>query len=318
MPIYAGKHVALRSIILAASLFMLQGFTCAFAITPENGMYWSPSRPSNLYVIEYQKGVMALVIYSYDAQGRPEWFTASGPLQQFHGGSELPADQAIFDASLTRASGGPPLGTQGHAPNDPLPYPNFVPVGRVIMSFYAEAANDIHIRIGDVDIYDELQPFNFGYGSIGRDLYIPWETCWPDLTGEWVFVDRARPTQPAWRYRFSAPTVRAWDRFDQPVPTPVCRDSYQTQWIEYKDLNSNAVMRCVQAKDSTAASTILPAGALGCEVVDGGTVVMSSFVWSYRQQLKRFRAWPGPAANVTVDQILNDPNGPTITGYRVE
>ena len=111
MPIYAGKHVALRSIILAASLFMLQGFTCAFAITPENGMYWSPSRPSNLYVIEYQKGVMALVIYSYDAQGRPEWFTASGPLQQFHGGSELPADQAIFDAPLTRASGGPPLGT---------------------------------------------------------------------------------------------------------------------------------------------------------------------------------------------------------------
>ena len=69
----------LRSIALTLSLFMLQGTAGVFAITPENGLYWSPSRPSNLYVIEYQKDVMVLVIYSYDAQGRPECLPASMP-----------------------------------------------------------------------------------------------------------------------------------------------------------------------------------------------------------------------------------------------
>ncbi len=318
VPSAAPKSIALRRSILAAFLFLLQSFNFAMAITPENGMYWEPSRPANLYVIEYQKGTMVLVIYSYDAQGRPEWYSASGPLQQIPSGGEFPADHAQFDAPLARAVGGPPLGTQGHAPGDALAYPSFMPVGRVLITFYAEAANYISIRINDVELSGELQPFNFGFGDIGQDLYVPWQTCWPDLTGEWVFVDKAQPTKPAWRYRFAAPTVRAWDQFDQPIPTPVCRNNSQTHWIEYRDMNSNAVMRCVQHRSSTVASTILPAGAMGCEVVDGNTVVMSSFWSSYDRQLKRFRAWPGPASAVTYDQILSDPNGPTITGYRIE
>ena len=307
-------------LILSALLLMLQFVNTVHAATPENGLYWAPTRPANLYVIEHQKGRMALVIYSYDAQGRPEWYSASGPLLPLFVGSEEVADQALFDAPLTRAVGGPPLGTQGRMPDDAIAYPSFVPVGRVVMTFYAEAGNFISVRIGDTELVDELLPFNFNFGGFGRHYHVPWQICWPDWTGEWVFVDRAEPTKAALRYHFQAPSVRVWDQFNNPLPqNSSCGTPYQTHWIEYPDEYSDAVLRCVRRGNAAGIPSPLPEGAFGCEIVEGAEVALS-FFWSssHAEQLKRIRAWSGPAAEVTFEQVVNDPTGPTITGYRVE
>jgi hypothetical protein len=305
--------------VLAALFIPLQFATAAHAITPESGIYWAPSRPSNLYVIENQRGKIAFIAYTYDEQGRAEWFTSSGVLVPLPAGDEFPADRWQLDAPLSRAVGGPPLGTPGRMPGDPLPYPTIAPIGRVLLTFYAESQVDLEIRINDQTIVDTLEPFNFGYGSIGQSDQIPWEHCWKNYSGEWVFVDRTEPTRPAWRFRFAEPQARVWDDAGQPTSAPMkCGDTQQAHLITFDDLDSGAYLRCA-LQNSSARPSDYPAHAEGCELVsEDGTVLFSFFLFAYADQLKRIRAWHGASRDVPPGDIYDDPAGPPITGYRVE
>ena len=311
------RSTLLRTI---CGLLLLQFFAVAHAVTPESGIYWAPSRPANLYVIENQRGKIAFIAYTYDEQGRAEWFTSSGVLVPLPAGDEFPADRWQLDAPLSRAVGGPPIGTPGRMPGDALPYPTVAPIGRVLLTFYAESQVDLEIRLNGQTIVDGLEPFNFGYGSIGQSDYVPWDHCWKDYSGEWVFVDRTQPTRPAWRFRFAAPQVRAWDSAGQPTEGPVkCgEESRQSHIVTFDDLDSDSTLRCT-IQYTNVTPTGFPDGAEGCQLVlASGEVLFSFFLYAYEDQLKRIRAWLGAPRDIPLSEIFDDPAGPPITGYRVE
>ena len=310
------RSTLLRTI---CGLLLLQFFAVAHAVTPESGIYWAPSRPANLYVIENQRGKIAFIAYTYDEQGRAEWFTSSGTLVRVPPDVEHGPDGWRLDAPLSRATGGPPIGTPGRMPGDPLPYPTIAPIGRVLLTFYAESQVDLEIRINGQTIVDTLEPFNFGYGSIGQSDQIPWEHCWKNYSGEWVFVDRTEPTRPAWRFRFAEPQVRVWDDAGQPTNAAMkCGDTRQAHLVTYDDLDSDAHLRCSSQNVATRPPEV-PANAQGCELVSAdGTTLFSFFMYGYEDQLKRIRAWLGAPRLMPWTEDDNGTDTPPITGYRVE
>ena len=310
------RSTLLRTI---CGLLLLQFFAVAHAVTPESGIYWAPSRPANLYVIENQRGKIAFIAYTYDEQGRAEWFTSSGTLVRVPPDVEHGPDGWRLDAPLSRATGGPPIGTPGRMPGDPLPYPTITPIGRVLLTFYAESQVDLEIRINDQTIVDTLEPFNFGHGSIGQSDQIPWEHCWKNYSGEWVFVDRTEPTRPAWRFRFAEPQVRVWDDAGQPTNAAMkCGDTRQAHLVTYDDLDSDAHLRCSSQNVATRPPEV-PANAQGCELVSAdGTTLFSFFMYGYEDQLKRIRAWLGAPRLMPWTEDDNGTDTPPITGYRVE
>lgn len=294
--------------------------------TPESGLYWNPLRPAEFYAIEYQTNRMVFVAYIYDEQGKAEWFTASAPLLLMLDGDEMPADRSVLDAPLLRAVGGPPMGTEGHVQNTNLPYPTFSVAGRAIVQFFAENQVIMDLRFGDEQNFKQvtytLERFNFGHGTIGRNPELPGSSCWANWQGEWVFVDRERPEQSAWRFKFGVPTIRVWDDLGQPTnAAPVCGRSLQTQLIEYEDEMSDRKLRCVNRAsyrpDAQPISEI-PDDAFFCELVDGDNVLFTTVWLGYKKQLKRIRAWRGSAAELSQNQVFTDLDGPAITGYRVE
>ena len=325
---------ARRRSILAAFVFAIQ---CLFSMsamaqfrpdhihTPESGLYWNPLRPAELYAIEYQQNRMVLVAYIYDENGKAEWFTASAPLLLMLDGDEMPADRSVLDAPLLRAVGGPPMGTPGHVQNTNLPYPTFSVVGRAIIMFYAENEVQLILRFGDEEEYKQvtgsLERFNFGYGTIGRG-YSPGTSCWNNWQGEWVFVDRERPEQAAWRFKFGAPTIRAWNFNHEPITsTPTCSSNLETHLIEYDDEWSDRKLRCVLRygyNPSAPPISEIPENADGCELVDGDEVLFTTFWTGFQDQLKRIRAWRGSAQDTHYTDVFTDLDGPAITGYRVE
>lgn len=288
--------------------------------SPENGLYWNPHRPANFYAIDYQVGKMAFVVYSYNEQGAAEWFTASGPLVQVTGGDEFPAARARFSAPLARLAGGLPIGTTETVldTSRAYRYPTGTVVGQVQIEFIAEGVINAFIVFGDRMVSEPLEPFNFGYGTVGRNDFISWRPCWQNYSGEWVFVDRRNPTRPAWRFTFGQPEVSVWDENGQPTTlSPSCMIRKQSHLLIYRDLNSDAYLRCVY-RDAEVYPEEIPDDAEGCELVDGDQILFSSFVLESDRQLKRLLAWPGPAKDVSVEQIISDPTGPTIQGLRVQ
>lgn len=298
-------------------LMVILAGQAAIAATPENGLYWVPGRPAQAYVIEHQAGRVVFVMLSYDASGRAEWFTASGPLQSgmligTHG--HEPADASYVDAPLQRLAGGPPIGFPGRLPSEVVPYLLATPVGRVTLEFYGDGRTIVELRYNGEILFDSLERFNFGHGGFGRHEYVSHVACWPNLSGEWVFVDGANATRPAWRYRFASPTIRAWTQDLVPTTQLLCDISQQTQELVYEDENSDAILRCRRTQENSS-SVGIPPETFGCNLTVGDDVLFSFFA-NYLQ-LDRIRAWPGPSNGEATSNILVDPDGPPITGFRV-
>lgn len=50
------------------------------SVTPQIGTWWNPDESGSGYAIDYQHGVLVVTIYSYQTDGAPQWYLASGPL----------------------------------------------------------------------------------------------------------------------------------------------------------------------------------------------------------------------------------------------
>ncbi len=283
--------------------------------TPENGLYWAPGRPAQLYAIEHQEDRVVLVVMSYDDAGRAEWFTASGPLTAgmlIGTPGHDDADAAYLDAPLHRLSGGPPLDFRPQLPN-PVPYFSAAPVGRVTVEFYGSGSVQMFLRYNGQVVTSSLTRFNFGYGGFGQSEFLPHMTCWPDLSGEWVFVDRSELASPARRYKFSQPRLRAWNLQLLPTNDMRCGPGDQTHDVEYRDEMGGAMLRCRQTREDSGSIGIDPA-TYGCQLIEANEVVFS--FEGYYTQLDRIRAWRGTLPD-NADRVFNDPDGPPITGFRV-
>ena len=261
-PLFPRLLLGWRPLLILAALVsgMLGPGPASADATPENGLYWAPGRPAQLYAIEHQEDRVVLVVMSYDEAGRAEWFTASGPLTpgMLIGtpGHDV-ADAAYLNAPLYRLSGGPPLDFRQQLPSF-VPFFTATSIGTVTLEFYGHGKVWLDLRYNEQLVRSVLTRFNFGYGGFGRDEFLPHVACWPDLSGEWVFVDRSELARPARRYRFSPPQVRAWNQQLVPTNNMRCGFGDQTHDIEYRDQSGGATLRCRQTREDSGSIGIDP------------------------------------------------------------
>jgi hypothetical protein len=80
--------------------------------TPKAGLWWDPNQIGTGYTININHGVAVVAVYSYQVDGAPVWYLASGPMAN---------NGQTFSAPLTKYFGGPCIGCTD---NDHLPTPN--------------------------------------------------------------------------------------------------------------------------------------------------------------------------------------------------
>lgn len=71
-----------HSISTLCALALLAGASVAHAITPESGFWVNRNDGGTGYNIEINGNIMALAVYTYDADGKPLWYLSSNALQQ--------------------------------------------------------------------------------------------------------------------------------------------------------------------------------------------------------------------------------------------
>lgn len=48
--------------------------------TPQPGLWWNPDESGSGYALDFKHGTLVVTVYSYKANGDPQWYVASGPL----------------------------------------------------------------------------------------------------------------------------------------------------------------------------------------------------------------------------------------------
>ncbi len=49
-------------------------------IAPQVGLWWNPDESGTGYAIDFKNGTLVVTVYSYRADGQPQWYLAAGPL----------------------------------------------------------------------------------------------------------------------------------------------------------------------------------------------------------------------------------------------
>lgn len=65
---------------VAAYLGVVFGKAGADTITPVTGLWWNPAESGSGYALDVKHGVLVVTVYSYRADGEPQWYLAAGPL----------------------------------------------------------------------------------------------------------------------------------------------------------------------------------------------------------------------------------------------
>jgi hypothetical protein len=55
-------------------------FSTPAPTTPQVGLWWNPNESGTGYNIDYRNGTLVVTVFSYKANGDPQWYLASGPL----------------------------------------------------------------------------------------------------------------------------------------------------------------------------------------------------------------------------------------------
>lgn len=142
---------------------------------PEN----DPAVGSGLVMIT-QGDMSLLMVYSYNAQGQPEWQIATGQFDQ----------SGYLEVPLYRATGGVPIELNGHTSAQYMDSEHTLKV-------QLEGAELATFRINDSEpLY--LQNTYFGVGSHTTESFMPAGKAYQfaDITGRWVVYDRSvEPTR---------------------------------------------------------------------------------------------------------------------------
>ena len=83
-PLLAGAGTSTASLLCASAT----GTNFSFAnapptgntIAPQVGLWWNPAESGSGYAIDLEHGVVVVTIYSYNADGSPQWYLVAGPL----------------------------------------------------------------------------------------------------------------------------------------------------------------------------------------------------------------------------------------------
>lgn len=85
--------------LLYTFLLYFASFVPAWAIIPENGVWWAPSLDGSGFNLEVQDNILVFASYGYDENGNPAWYIAAGamtsdrnftaPVQRYSAGSCL-------------------------------------------------------------------------------------------------------------------------------------------------------------------------------------------------------------------------------------
>ena len=67
----------------------------AAQIIPQTGLWWNPNEPGTGYGIDYKHGTLVVTVFTYKANGEPQWYLAAGPM-----------DGNSFSATLDRYTAG--------------------------------------------------------------------------------------------------------------------------------------------------------------------------------------------------------------------
>jgi hypothetical protein len=251
----------------------------------ESGIWWDVNRPGEALVVERQGGLVAFIIYSYTADGEPEFYTAAGALveggfSEPTGWSEgfLPLHQAY--GPLYRSYGGPVLNSLAIYRDGDPPSHSVAQIGNLRATF-----NYGGTLILDVSLTDPPEGsraitrryysrFVFGYEGFGQnlifaDLQAP-RPCWVDLRGRWMFADIASATaRESWSFDFS--------ELDTSPPTDdmTCPGVNVHHTLLYTDTTTGATMQCVNRANGVADDGEVRYG--GCEVRDASGSALFSF-----------------------------------------
>jgi hypothetical protein len=148
-----------RSAIVVAAIAFAANTASAFE--PRTGHWWNPAESGRGFNIDIQENVLVITFYSYNANGAPQWYIASGQMSGGQRNFSGPLLKVMDGQCLTCAYAGQPKsdGTDGV----------------INIAFSSETAAAITLPGGRTA---QIQPFNFGYGEP------------PDgMLGEWLFTE---------------------------------------------------------------------------------------------------------------------------------
>lgn len=233
---------------------------------PESGIYWSPTQVGTGYILETQGDTFAFSIYAYGLDGDPEFFIASGRISEG------------YSAPLFRVTGGAMLGS--NSINETGAGLNAERVGRVALSYHVESpqiltytALFLYLTLDSPpdneppETLHALQRMNFGYGGFGNRSQ---GQCWPDMRGEWAFLDKSDASRPPWRFRFTQAT-------STPSSDLKCERPGDDHVLTFRDVVAGAELRCVFSSDAPDPLDGLRKYS-GCELRrDGSSAVVFSF-----------------------------------------
>lgn len=243
--------------------------TSAFAAVPEGGFYVDNERPGLGFAIEVQQDRVGLVIYAYGEDGEPEFLTAGGTLTVIRNPSEFPLDEIhLLNADLYRSDGG-----YGFLSVERPTNYREERIGEVSLQFGSSAVGTITINIqkpvAGLPVgtrVRSLTKLSFGFGAIGDIPRLVSNGCWPDLRGEWVFVNAVAEEAAPIRVKLS--TVE-----DLSPNNDACSSRSVKR---YEDIERGITLTCVNSENAAD----FPNNNLtlsGCELRDASSTPLLSF-----------------------------------------
>ena len=199
-----GFKRALAWLLTLSSTMAMQ----AVAVEPETGIYWALGKPGEGLLIERQGDQIGLVLYTYSADGEPEFYVSGGPLVE--GGVTEPVGwtEGYFplhslSAPLFRSTDGPRFNSIDFFVDDNGRELKSTEVGSIVATFQYNNAIDLFILLNEFPVNGHpsqrrltLHQYTrtpFGFSELGTNTILQRNanplTCLTDLSGTWAFVD---------------------------------------------------------------------------------------------------------------------------------
>lgn len=253
-------------------------FSQAQAVIPESGVYWNPARDGEGWVVEYQNGIVSILVFSHGADGKPTFLLAAGPLQEGGDVETVSFSDGFFpvhsmNAELVQIESPFAFGDGQRWPRNEVSRLTSGRIGTLQATFAFGNSMRTFVRLDEPignnspNVRSVVRRLGFGYQAIGTDRAVRLGSCWPDLRGEWVFLNEADPAAAPWRFQFTELSV------SPPSDQLFCEGGFrQEQAVVFTDSTRNAQLRCGRQ------GVVLPPAIErrpGCEMIQNGEVLFS-------------------------------------------